>query len=141
MAAALAAQGGPLQVAPRDPRITTQAYYALTMTYDANQAGGVPRARYLAALAAEGCSLGATYGLVYRNSLLNLADTTSPLPFRENLPQDYTSLCLPNAEKAVDETAVNMSQKHLLGTEEYVGQLLAAVEKVNDNLARLREDA
>ena len=139
IAAELAAQGGPLQVAPRDPRITTQAYYALTLTYDAGKAGGVPRARYLAALSAEGCGLGATYGLVYQNSLLNLADSTSPLPFRENLPQDYTTLRLPNAEKAVNETAVNMSQKHLLGSDEYVGQLVAAVGKVNDNLDRLRE--
>jgi hypothetical protein len=32
-----------------------------------------------------------------------------------------------------------MSQKHLLGSDEYVGQLVAAVGKVNDNLDRLRE--
>lgn len=139
LAAALVAEGGPLQAAPRDPRVTTQAYYSQTLFYDPAKAGGVPRARYLAALAAEHCSLGTTYSPVYRSPLLNLADATSPLPFRRNLPQDYATLRLPNTERAVTETAVTLSQKYLLGTDEYIGQLLAAIRKVNDSLDRLRE--
>lgn len=137
IAAALREAGSPLQVAPRDPRITTQAYYALTLTYDPAKAG-VPRGKYLGALAAEGCAMGGTYEPVYRNPLLNLADSTSPLPFRQNLPQDYATLRLPNTERAVTETAVTLSQKHLLGSDEYVGQLLAAIRKVDDNLGRLQ---
>ena len=137
IAATLTAAGGPLQVAPRDPRITTQAYYALTLTFDPVKAG-IPRARYLAALAAEGCTMGGTYEPVYRNPLLNLADATSPLPFRQNLSQDYANLRLPNTERAFGETAVTLSQKYLLGSDEYTGQLLAAIRKVDDSLDRLR---
>lgn len=137
IAATLAKAGSPLQVAPRDPRITTQAYYALTLTFDPAKAG-IPRARYLAALAAEGCTMGGTYEPVYRNPLLNLADATSPLPFRQNLPQDYATLRLPNTERAFGETAVTLSQKHLLGSDEYTSQLLAAIRKIDGSLDRLR---
>ncbi len=127
--------GGPLRAARRDPRVTRQAYYAMTLVYDPSVANGVERDAFRAALAAEGCPLGSTYGPVYRNPLLNLYDSTSPIPFRDPAKvQDYRNLSLPNTEKAVNETAVTLSQPHLLGTAAYLRQLLRAVSKVTDNL-------
>ena len=135
----LAELDGPLQVAPRDPRITTQAYYALTLVFDPAKADGLTREQYLAALSAEGCSMGATYGPVYRHGLLNLYDSTSPIPFRDPATmQDYKSLQLPNTEKACAETAVTMGHRALLGSPAYIDQLLAAVRRANDSLPALR---
>ena len=131
----LASIGGPLRAARRDPRITRQAYYAMTLYFDPARSGGVARKAFLHALHAEGCAMGGTYWPVYRTPLLNLYDSTSPIPFRDprNM-QDYRSLRLPNTERAAEETAVLLSHPHMLGSGAYIKQLLAAVRKVTDDL-------
>ncbi|MEI6499893.1 MAG: DegT/DnrJ/EryC1/StrS family aminotransferase [Armatimonadota bacterium] len=138
LAKGLEALGGPLRAARRDPRVTRQAYYAMTMVFDKQQSAGLTRAQYLQALAAEGFHAGETYEPVYRNPLLNLDDQTSPIPYRQTVPQDYKTLRLPNCEQAKNETAVVMSHTQLLGDPEYIAQLLAAVEKVNGDLAGVK---
>ena len=138
----LAALGGPLQVVPRDPRVTRQSYYGLTLHYDPAKAGGLPRRAYLRGARAEGLPLDETYGLVYKNALLNLYDRTSPIPYRDaSRMQDYASLHLPNAERACNETAVLLSHTHLLGDKAYLGQLVNAVKKLNDHLPELKRYA
>lgn len=139
LAAGLQKIGGPLRAARRDPRVTRQAYYAMTFVFDPAQAGGVTRADYLRGLAAENCRLGGTYSPVYANRLLNLYDSTSPVPYRDQQRiQNYRALKLPNVEKAVNETAVVMMHQHLLGSRRYMDQLLGAVRKVNDQLAQVK---
>lgn len=134
-AAGLAELGGPLRAARRDPRITRQAYYAMNLHFDPTQAAGLSRAQYVQALAAEGLGLSETYEPVYRNPLLNLYDRTSPIPYRDSAPQKYDELRLPACERAKDETALLLFHTHLLAEPEYIEQLLAAVEKVNADLA------
>lgn len=137
----LTSLGGPLRAARRDPRITRQAYYAMTLVYEPAKADGLPRDGYLQALGAEGCRMGGTYPPVYRSPLLNLYDKTSPIPYRDPAAvQDYANLSLPNTEKAVTETAVTLSHGHLLGTRTYIDQLLEAVAKINDNLAEVKRN-
>jgi len=139
IAETLKKEGGPLRVARRDPRITHQAYYALTLGYDAKMAENLPRPAYIHALRAEGCFVGGTYAAVYSNPLMNLYDKTSPVPYRNQKKiQDYRSLKLPNVEKAVNETAVTLAHTHLLGARAYVEELISAVRKVNDNLKSVR---
>ncbi|MEN6549208.1 MAG: DegT/DnrJ/EryC1/StrS family aminotransferase [Armatimonadia bacterium] len=131
----LARIGGPLRAARRDERVTRQAYYAMTLHFDPRQAQGVTRSQYVQALAAEGLGLGEVYDPVYRNPLLNLYDATSPIPYRENVPQDYANLRPPVCEQVKTETGLVMMHQHLLGEAGYMKQLLAAVEKVNGRLA------
>ncbi|MGI5818384.1 MAG: DegT/DnrJ/EryC1/StrS family aminotransferase [Armatimonadota bacterium] len=132
--------GGPLRVARRDPRITRQAYYAVTMHFDPAQAAGVDRTQYIAALAAEGLGLSTPYDPVYRHPLMDLQHPTSPVPFRDPArTQDYANLRLPNVEEACTVTGVIMSHKALLCEPEYIDQLVAAVAKVNDRLDAARE--
>jgi L-glutamine:2-deoxy-scyllo-inosose/3-amino-2,3-dideoxy-scyllo-inosose aminotransferase len=139
LSTSLGAMGGPLRAARRDPRVTRQAYYAMTLHFDPQAAAGVTRGQYVAALRAEGAPFGDTYAPVYRNPLLNLYDRTSPIPFRApNRVQDYARLQLPETERAVTETAVLLSHTHLLGNREYLDQVLAAVAKVNSHLDRVR---
>jgi len=139
LAAGLQKIGGPLRAARRDPRVTRQAYYAMTFVFDPSQAGGVTRQEYTKALAAEHCSLGGTYSPVYASPLLNLYDATSPIPFRDRKTiQNYRTLKLPNVEKAVNETALVMSHTRLLGTRGYMRQLVQAIAKVNDHLGEVK---
>jgi L-glutamine:2-deoxy-scyllo-inosose/3-amino-2,3-dideoxy-scyllo-inosose aminotransferase len=136
----LAALGGPLRAARRDPRITRQAYYAMTFYYDPAKADGVNKHAFAHALAAEGFPTMGPYWPVYRTPLLNLYDRTSPIPFRDRKKiQDYRHLRLPNTERCVEETALLLFHYHLLGSEAYIRQLLAAARKVTDNLPAARK--
>ena len=132
--------GGPLRAARRDPRVTRQAYYTMTLLYDQSQALGMNKQGYCNALAAEGIGFGGTYWPVYAAPLLNLYDNTSPIPYRERKRmQNYRELKLPNVERAVNQTAVTLFHTHLLGSKAYMDQILAAVAKVNDNLAAAKK--
>jgi dTDP-4-amino-4,6-dideoxygalactose transaminase len=107
----------------------------MTLHFDPDRAQGVSRAQYFAALGAEGVPIGETYPPVYRSPLLNLYDTTSPIPFRDPaLIQDYARLQLPNTERAVTQTGAVLPHTHLLGDDVYISQLIEAVRKVNANL-------
>lgn len=139
LAAGLERIGGPLRAARRDPRITRQAYYAMTMVFDPQKAEGITRDQYLQALAAEGFNASGPYDPVYRNPLLNLYDRTSPIPYRPDVPQDYAALRLPGCEQAKNETAVVMSHTRLLAERAYMDQLLEAVEKVNGQLGEVKK--
>lgn len=140
LSAGLERIGGPLRVAKRDPRITRQAYYAVTMHFDPAQAEEVSRERYIAALAAEGVSVGKPYDPVYRHPLMNLQHSTSPVPYRDpERIQDYASLRLLNVERTCGETGLVMMHRMLLSEPEYIDQLVEGIAKVNDNLATVRE--
>jgi hypothetical protein len=138
----MAAASG-LALAPverRDPRVTRQAYYGMTLHYDPAQARGLSKDGYCHALAAEGCRLCGTYWPVYAAPLLNLYDRASPVPYRDPKKlQDYKNLKLPRTEKAVKETALVLMHMNLLGEKAYIDELVAAIEKVNDNLAAARK--
>ena len=139
IAAALDKMGGPLRAVPRDPRVTRQAYYAMTLFFDASKADGLCKHAYMFALNAEKCPITGTYWPVYRAPILNLYDATSPIPCRRPAPrQNYRILRLPNTERAVDDTALLIPQTHLLGSDAYIGQMLAAIEKVNSQARRVR---
>ncbi len=132
--------GGPLQIVPRDTRVTRQAYYCLTAHYEPAQADSVHRDQFFKALSKEGVDFNGSYGVVYRNRLLNLYDDTSPVPFRNpEVMQDYASLSLANAEKACAETAAVLPHQHLLGDKDYIDQIVSAVRKVTENLPAVRE--
>jgi len=131
--------GGPLRVAKRDPRVTRQAYYCLTMHLDPNRTAGLTPAQYRDALTAEGCAVGKPYYPVYRNPLMNLYDRASPVPFRDPAQtQDYANLKLPNVERAVENTLL-LGHAALVGSRGYMDQLVEAVAKVNDHLPALKQ--
>ncbi len=140
IAAELDKIGGPLRAVARDPRITRQAYYAMTLYFDPEVSDGVSRQAFLQALSAEGCNLGTAYAPVYKSRLLNLYDATSPIPYRDpKTMQDYRRLYLPNTERCVAETSVTLQHPHLLGNAAYIRQLLSAIRKVTDKLPEVRK--
>jgi L-glutamine:2-deoxy-scyllo-inosose/3-amino-2,3-dideoxy-scyllo-inosose aminotransferase len=141
LAEALRKSGGPLKAARRDPRVTRQAYYAMTLVFDPKKAEGLTRDQYIAALVTEGVrGLGGIYAPVYANQLLNLYDKTSPVPFRDQKKiQNYKEIKLPNTERAYKETAVTLTHAVLLGDKALMEELVCAVDKVNSNLKRIKK--
>ncbi|MFA5205870.1 MAG: DegT/DnrJ/EryC1/StrS family aminotransferase [Lentisphaeria bacterium] len=139
LTAGLEQLGGPLRAARRDPRVTRQAYYTMTLHFDPALAGGLTRDDDLQALNRENIGFGGLYWPVYQSPLLNLYDTTSPIPFRDPARiQDYRTLKLPATERAHAETAVVLPHHHLLGSDAYADQILAAVAKINAHLPQIR---
>jgi len=139
--AGLAKLGGALRVAKPDPRVTRQAYYALTMHFDPAKAGGLTREQYLQALSREGFAAGKPYWPVYASPLLNLYDTTSPIPFRDPaVVQDYRTVGtkLPVTERACNVTGVCMGHPALLGDDAYLDELLLAARKVQEQLPKVK---
>ncbi len=133
--------GGPLRAVPRDPRVTRQAYYAMTLKFNPQQAGDAFKDDYIKVLAAEGCGVGNTYSAVYANPLLNLYAATSPVPYRDpKITQNYREkLKTPGVERAVHATGLVLMHRHLLGDQSYLDNLLLAVRKVNDRLPQARK--
>ncbi|OPZ81508.1 MAG: L-glutamine:2-deoxy-scyllo-inosose aminotransferase [bacterium ADurb.Bin429] len=130
---------GPLRAAQRDPRVTRQSYYTMTLHFAQEQADGITRQQYLAALAAEGFYMSPTYPAVYQHRLLNLYDSTSPIPYRDPaVVQNYAALRLPVTERVVNEEGVVLSHQFLLGSETLMRQYLDAVAKVNDHLGQVK---
>lgn len=140
IAAKLSETGGPLRAAKRDPRVTRQAYYAMTFHFDPEKAEGVTKGQYMAALAAEGINFMDVYPPVYRSGLLNLYHTTSPIPYRDQaVIQNYAGLKLPVVEKVVNETGIVLLHPALLGDKNFNDQIIAAIEKVNNNLSAVKD--
>jgi L-glutamine:2-deoxy-scyllo-inosose/3-amino-2,3-dideoxy-scyllo-inosose aminotransferase len=132
--------GGPLRAARRDPRVTRQAYYCLTLRLEPEKLGGLTRDQYLKALQAEWIPVGGTYEPVYRNGLLDLYDRTSPIPFRDrDTVQNYAELRLPNTERAATETGVTLGHVQLLGDREYMDRILDGISKVNEHLEEVKQ--
>jgi dTDP-4-amino-4,6-dideoxygalactose transaminase len=134
----LAASGGALRAARRDPRVTRQSYYAMTLHFDPSRAGGLTREQYLSALGAEGMHLSLPYPPVYRHTILDLYHPTSPVPSRDPaVTQHYASLRFPVTERLCGQVGVVLMHPLMLGGPAYAKQMVGAVCKVQDNLPAL----
>jgi L-glutamine:2-deoxy-scyllo-inosose/3-amino-2,3-dideoxy-scyllo-inosose aminotransferase len=139
LATGLAEQGGPIRAARRDPRVSEQARYCMTLHYDKTRAQGLHREQYRAALEAEGVAFGIPYPPVYRSHLLNLYASTSPVPFRDpRKVQDYATLSLPVTERIFNDEGLVLYHAFLLGNRDYIRQILTAIAKVQANLPALK---
>lgn len=123
----------------RDERLTTQAIYQFVFKYEPDAFGGASRDRFVAALEAEGIpSDGLFYEPIYRSALFNVDPRDFPtLRSRgaEDLPWAKTHC--PVAERAAYVESVWLPHPLLLGSEQDVGQIVEAVEKIQSNLDEL----
>ncbi|NLB55300.1 MAG: DegT/DnrJ/EryC1/StrS family aminotransferase [Lentisphaerae bacterium] len=136
----LAKIGGPVQAVKRDPRVTRQAYYAMTLKFDPRKADGLTRSQYANAANREGCALVSPYAPVYANPLLDLYSSTSPVPYRDQKKiQNFKELKLPGVEKAARETGLLIMHYLLLADKDFLDQWLIGIDKVNSNLKKVAE--
>lgn len=125
-----------LEPLERDARITTRACYQLVMKYDKARFSGVPRDRFLAALAAEGVKCdGSFYVPIPHSPLANARTAQWPLlreRYGEGLrsPETLAKLRFPVAEKAALEEAVWMHYPYLLAEDDGLERIIEAFAKV-----------
>lgn len=126
------------------PDVTAHSYHIYIFRFHEEEFG-IKRQNFLAALKAEGilCSEGYVHPL-YRNPMFINQDfypRKCPASCQHyGVPIDYSAfgaLC-PNAEKACQE-AVWLEHRQLLGSQEDMDDIVAAVEKIHENRQEFRE--
>ena len=118
-----------IELQARDERVDRHALHLLVFRYDAEAFGGLPRAKFIEAFAAEGVGAPhAGYQPIYKNPGF-FADVKRMLGHL--LVPDYGWLCLPNTEKVCNETSVWLRQNELLGeSTSHVEQIAEAIRKI-----------
>jgi dTDP-4-amino-4,6-dideoxygalactose transaminase len=121
---------------PHDQRVTANAYHILFLRYQAAAFGGVPKAKFIAAMQAEGISgIHGGYSLpAYRQPVMqaeNFGLATPPL-FHGVHPQppDYRQVYHPVTERACTEEAIWIRQNMLLGERRDMEDIVAAIQKI-----------
>lgn len=118
----------------RDATATRHAQHLYVMRYDEN-AFGVPRARFLAAITAEGVPASPGYVLPLHRQPMFLNRAFGPYTgFQSARPDiDYGRVELPNCERISGGEGVWLTQNVLLGTREDMDDVVAAFEKVYEH--------
>jgi dTDP-4-amino-4,6-dideoxygalactose transaminase len=122
----------------RDPRVTTHAYHLYIFRYDSSAFEGLPRARFIEALSAEGIPCSAGYVPLYREQLFVVDPDACPVGCDfYGKKVDYTAIRCPIAERACDEESVWLYQSMFLGERSDIEDIAAAIAKVQENAREL----
>ncbi len=128
-----------LKTMRRDERVTRNAYHLYILRYDPEAFNGLPKTRFAEVLRAEGIPLSPGYSRpLYKEPYINYY-VKCPLscPFYgKNI--DYSKVHLPKAEKACYVEGVWLPQYVLLGSREDMDDIIAAFEKVRENIDELK---
>jgi dTDP-4-amino-4,6-dideoxygalactose transaminase len=121
------------------PDETRRGHYLVLFRYDAAAWDGLPRARFLEALNAEGVPVMSGYAFpsfenpLFRN--LDFSSKSSAYMIGRDQPIDYSTFAAkcPNAIRACREEAVWMMHTPFLGDETLIDQMASAVVKLREN--------
>lgn len=118
-----------------DARVTRRAWHGYGIRILSDEFGGLPRAKFIAALQAEGVPASPCYlWPVYKNrGFLELKRSGTPgqWPFCD-VEIDYGKVFCPNAERLCADEAVVLSQQLLLGDRADMDDVVAAVTKIHE---------
>jgi len=128
------AEVGGLSWPREDERINQQSYVYPRMRYDAATFNGCSAERFCEVLRSEGIPCGAGGGRVLYNHPLF---AQAKFHFQSAKRVDYIKTHCPNAESVAGRW-VGFPQNVLLGSESDIGDFIAAVAKIKQNLDELR---
>lgn len=119
----------------RDPRVNRRSWHLYSFLYEADALKGLPRARFVEALQAEGLHVSTCYPVpLYKHELFtNQGEGPGFCPIScpyYGKPMDYTKVHCANAEE-ICKTMVMFFQHDLLGTQEDMQDIVDAVKKVS----------
>ncbi|KYH37981.1 MAG: hypothetical protein AYL29_001630 [Candidatus Bathyarchaeota archaeon B24] len=122
----------------RDERVTRCSYHLYIMRYDPEAFGGLPKNKLAEAMRAEGIPLSPGYSRpLYREPYLSYyAKCPLSCPYYGK-KVDYSKLKLPVTERACYVEGVWLPQYVLLGSKDDMDDIVAAFEKIKDNINEL----
>lgn len=121
-----------IELFERDERVTRHAHHLYMFKYKSNQFSGASKEQFIKALVAEGIPASSGYVELQKQALFDDPQVRRIL----NRPIDYRSLDLPAAARACSET-VWLPQNVLLGAEEDVSEIAAAIKKIHQHREEL----
>jgi dTDP-4-amino-4,6-dideoxygalactose transaminase len=123
----------------RDTANVRHAYHLYMFRYDAAEFGGVPRARFLEALMAEGVPASAGYAVpLYRQPLFTRKTFGPFTGGMETHPElDYARVSCPVCERACSSEACWLTQSLLLGSRRDMEDIVRAVTRIYQQRASL----
>jgi dTDP-4-amino-4,6-dideoxygalactose transaminase len=120
-----------------DDRQTRISFYRYGFLYDMEAFAGVPRTSFVKAMQAEGIPVVREGGQpVYQGPLFAWEGSRWHRMYGDRM--DYRDVHTPAAENVTRNTACRMMHEVLLGTEEDMGDIVAAIEKVQQHAGDLR---
>ena len=121
----------------RPEKVTKHAYHLYIFKYSSEAFGGLSREKFREALVAEGipCSLG--YTPLYRSPAFQNLKRIPFIPKSISEKMDYSEVSLPNTERACYKEALWFTQRMLLGSREDMEDIVAAIEKIKENVDEL----
>jgi dTDP-4-amino-4,6-dideoxygalactose transaminase len=129
-----------LELHEDDARATSQPHYLVTLRYRSDAFGGVPRDLFLRALVAEGIPAQPSYPYpLYRNPMFR-RENLPAWARRQEPPQPYESLFLPESEKFCAD-GIWLEHHLFLGDRRDVEDIVAAGKKIAQHAAKLRSCA
>jgi dTDP-4-amino-4,6-dideoxygalactose transaminase len=120
---------------PVDERVTRHGYHLYIFMYTPAAFGGLSRDRFVSALNAEGIPSLKGYVPLYKEGYLEEAKEFT-LRYPDYLNRNYSRLSLPATEKA-SAYGVWLPQEVLLGTQEDMDTIVAAVRKVQEHASEI----
>lgn len=137
-----------IHFAPTPSEVTRRAWHLVLYRYVAAEFGGLPREKFLEALAAEGLPADSGYLLpMYKNPCFQTLND-SPRPEDKALSDlcnqrgiRYTDVCCPVAEKLCREEMVWMPHQLLLEDEGDIRDIARAIRKVHELQHELQGNA
>jgi dTDP-4-amino-4,6-dideoxygalactose transaminase len=123
--------------------VTRAAFHLFPFLYDQEQFNGMPRAKFLEALRAEGVPCSSGYGEL--NKMPFIKNAFNSRFFKKFYPEDRLDYdkyiaenSCPRNEKLSKELAVWFSQNILLGSREDMDNIAFAIEKIKNNTEKIR---
>ncbi len=128
---------GGVEPLKKDPRITKRGYYFFIIRYDKTEFNGLPKARFLEALNAEGVPAHDGYGVpLYKQPAFKKENLKGIIPRGTKAP-DYEKLRLPGAEKFIAEQ-ITIPHQVLLSGREGLDLIVNSVRKIKENVDELQ---
>lgn len=127
-------------VAPIDraPWVTRWNFYFYHFKFISEQFGGISRARFVEALAAEGLSGGSGHLHPIQKNPLFVERNWGPACFGDNEPPDYAAVETPECQRIQEQEGISLAHRLFLGGTEDMDLMLEAIQKIRDNVDELR---
>jgi len=122
-----------------DERVTTHAHHLYIFRYQSERFEGASRDRFIEAMRVEGIPCSSGYRPLYREAAFSARFQDYPFASRyfQGKP-DYEKVCCPVTERICAEEAVWLTQNMLLGPEQDMHDIAAAVRKIREHASQLK---
>lgn len=118
--------------------VTKRGYYYFVFRYNSEEFGGLPKQKFIEALRAEGVPADVGYGMpLYKQKAFSREAFLEVMPPGTRYP-DYDKMYLPGAEEFTRQE-VTLLHYVLLGEKEALDMIVAAIEKIKENVDELAE--